>query len=209
MKKALLVLPIIAATILLAGCGKNPAQNENQNQTAQQIENTNQDKAVNSIQEAFNSGKKMKCVYSSTDNGKTYQGQMYIDSNGGKFETVNIVNNQSSYSLFDGESFYTWSGDLKSGMKMSKQCVEDLKNSAPNKGVPLPASATDNPSDFDKNATDVKCETVDEINLTPPAEINFTDNCEMLKKSMEMMKQGQGQMPPNTPAPPTGNQPNL
>lgn len=198
MKKTIAVLGVAMAVLFLAGCNKKTAQNEN-NKVIQNEEAKEGGSVISSIKEAMNLGKKMKCVYSTEINGQSLQTESFID--GKNHKAITTINGEKNYSVMDGDMFYAWSEKDKKGTKMSMKCIEDLKTQTEEN--PQVSSAIGDvkasPEDFE-DAMNVKCEPISSIDLTVPSDVEFTDSCEIMKNSLEMMKQYKNQIPAQIPA---------
>lgn len=207
MKKTLTIFSLVLAIVFLAGCGKKTEQtkNENQNQTTAQNKETEQGgSVVNSIKDAMGLGKKMQCTYTMQINGQPLQTESFID--GSNHKIITTINEEKNYSVLDGDMIYTWSEADKKGTKISMKCIEDLKTQTEENPQTSPSSTENfktNADDF-KDAMNVSCVSVSSIDLSVPNDIEFTDNCEMMKKSLEMMKQYQNQGANVPMTPPAG-----
>jgi hypothetical protein len=195
MKKTLTIFSLLLAVVFLAGCEKKTEQNAaTQNEKASQKSGV-----ITSIKDAMNLGKKMKCTYSMQISGKDFQTEAYVD--GKNHKTITIIDGAKNYSVFDGDMVYTWSDKDKMGTKMSMKCMDDLKAQTETNPQTSPSAAENikaNADDF-KDAANVSCEPVSSIDLTVPNDVKFTDNCEMLKQSLEMMNKYKNQVPTQAP----------
>lgn len=182
MKKTLtLFLLMFICVGMLSGCwwGKKE-EDKNQNQLQEQFTN---------IRDAINSGKKLKCTYTFS-----YEGQegmkTTIYMQGNKYRTEFDIEGKKQISLFDGKTHYSWGLQDSKGFKMDRDCMEELSSNA----------TTDDSSEFDmessfvdddefERAMDVKCGPVSSIDLSVPSNIEFTDQCELMKQAQEQMKE--------------------
>lgn len=184
MKKELVGIAILGVSFVLAGCG---AQNSRQEQVQLQEKTQQQSSTISSIKDAMGLGKKMKCEYVLADGKDSVKAISYVE--GKNFKSTVTVGSMISNTVFDGETMYSWSDGQGTGMKMKMSCMEKLGESMPQdqkngNGAPIEA-----PEDHFKNATDVDCVLAsDNVDFSVPAGITFTDQCEMMEKSMEMMK---------------------
>jgi hypothetical protein len=201
MKKTVIVVFALAATITIAGCGKtNQNQSENKNQGTKMNQETEQQQGgvVSSIKDAMGLGKKMKCTYRYTFGDQTTESVAYID--GKKYKSSYDIGNQKTNSYFDGEMSYTWTEGQKTGTKISMACLKEIGEKYKDDGK----SQNQNKNQFKagedafKDTTDTKCEPTNE-DLSLPAGITFTDQCEQTKAQMqsmqEMMKKYQNMAP--------------
>jgi hypothetical protein len=203
MKKTLTILSLILAVSFLAGCGKKVSQNQIQNQNQTTVQNQEKGPAtggvINSIKDAMNLGKKTKCIYTMGIGDQSFQTEMYID--GKNHKTITTINGKKNYSVLDGDMIYNWSEADKKGTKMSMKCIEELKTQTKTNTQAPPVDAENlktNPDDFN-DAMNVKCEEVSLVDFTIPNDVVFTDTCETMKKSLEMMNQVKTQMPTQVP----------
>ena len=156
---------------------------------------------VSSIKEAMGLGEKMQCTYALNQGSQSIQSTVAID--GGKYKSTTVMGEMTVYALFDGENQYTWTSAAKTGMQMSKACLEkigeDAKEMAKPTGAPAPASQ-DMQEAFNM-AKDVKCEAAPKVDFTLPKDVTFTDQCAMMEQSMKMMQDMKDKMPANMTAP--------
>ncbi len=153
---------------------------------------------VTSIKDAMGLGQKMQCSYTSMAGDQSVTSTVYVD--GTKFKSDSVVHGATIHALFDGETQYTWTeGPTNTGMKMSKACLDEMKNNMPST-APQGAQPEDYSKSFD-TAHDVKCEPVSSVDFSLPTDVTFTDQCAMMQKSMDMMKQMKTQMPEGAPKP--------
>lgn len=159
---------------------------------------------VASIKDAMGLGKNMQCTYNVETGGKNMQSTVVV--NGDRYQSTTVIGDMTTYALFDGETQYVWTNTAKTGTKMNKACLEEMKNAV--KDLSQASAATvptveDTEATFDA-AKNVSCVPALGVELTVPKDVTFTDQCAMMKQSLEMMKQLRGQMPegvtiPNTP----------
>lgn len=147
-------------------------------------------------------GKKMRCEYAIGEGGKTMTAVMYMDKD--RYRTEMDMPMGKMISLYDGTAIYSWTEGTKQGMKMDMKCMEDIESDMPTEDAPsgAPAEAPESyesPEDALGSIPDISCKEVSgSIDLSVPSDVVFTDQCEMMKKSMEQMeqmKQLEGQIP--------------
>lgn len=196
MKTTKLIL-LIGAVVVVMGCDKAKEAKDKKDELKATIA-AHEDKlneSVNQIeehlQEAMNTGKKMKCNYSFVDEDDgEISSKAWIW--GDKNKVISTVTGRQEIVVFDGNTFYNWNeGELK-GAKMNKDCVDSL----PKEG------ADENGNDADKETfgefetseqiiarANGNCkETDEEIDFTVPSNVEFMDTCDLLKKQMELLK---------------------
>lgn len=151
---------------------------------------------VSSIKDAIGLGKKMKCTYITSD-GSGGQSSSSIIVDGKKYEFSAEVNGQTSYGIFDGETQYIWSGNTKQGLKITKACIDELTKSIPQNGDNNSSTAPKDPQDFENsfgNGASAKCEPTSE-DLSVPTDINFIDQCELMRSTTKAMEGVKDKLP--------------
>lgn len=201
MKKLSIIIILLAiGTILYFANGRNMSQKSpdsltrQENATGTQAASVKQDiPLIGSIKDAMGLGKKMACSYPSTD-GTNASSTVFID--GQKIKFMTAVNGETMYGLFDNDTQYTWtSGEKKQGMKMSKTCLEEIKNLVPQQAQSDNSPQTQNYQSFEnmQNVNCVEANNTEDFSL--PTDITFTDQCEMMRKAMQGMNQFKGKLP--------------
>lgn len=150
---------------------------------------------VSSIKEAMGLGQKMQCTYTMNEDGKALESKVVVD--GKQYASTTMIDAMTVYGVFDGENQYSWTSATKTGMKMSKACLEKLQTTAQNMAKPTEVPATA-PQDMEKAfdmAKNVKCEPMSGADFTIPKDIVFTDQCVMMEQSMKMMEEMKDKMP--------------
>lgn len=150
---------------------------------------------VSSIKDAMGLGQKMQCTYMMSEGGKAFESKVMVD--GEKYASTTTIDNMTVYGVFDGENQYSWTSATKTGMKMSKACLEKMQATAQNMAKPAetPGAA---PQDMEKAfemAKNVKCEPASGADFTIPKDVAFTDQCAMMEQSMKMMEEMKEKMP--------------
>jgi hypothetical protein len=205
MKKTLTIFSLVLTVVFLAGCG---AKNQPAVQTNNQLQNQNQNQIqaqkqpetggiVNSIKDAMGLGKKMECTYSMKVGDKTEEFKLQVEGN--KYKSANQINGKNYVSIFDGTTIYSWTEGEKTGTKITTACADELKSANTNNTQNQPAEVNTKPEDFN-NTMNVSCSPSAGVDLTIPSDVVFTDTCETMKKSIEMMNQVKNQMPTQVPA---------
>lgn len=191
---------IIVAVLFVVGFlvwqGKSqPSPAENANKPPQEGKMMEQGMGmISSIKDAMGLGKAMQCSYVSDAQGQSFQSEVVV--NGEKFKSTTTMNDMVVYAVFDGENQYTWMSNSQQGMKMSKDCLEKMKEMAKN----LPATndqvplSEDVAKSFD-GAKNVSCTVATNTDMSVPKDIIFTDQCAMMEESMKMMEQMKDKMP--------------
>ena len=150
---------------------------------------------VSSIKDAMGLGQKMQCTYTMNESGKAFESRVMVD--GEKYASTTMIDNMTVYGVFDGENQYSWTSATKTGMKMSKVCLEKLQATAQDFARPseTPATALQGMERAFEMAKNVKCEPASSGDFTIPKDITFTDQCEMMEQSMKTMEEMQGKLP--------------
>jgi hypothetical protein len=185
MKKILLGVAVFGAAFLLSGCGKQADPNQNTAQDQTQKNASAASSAITSIKDAMGLGTKMKCEYSTKMGADTVKSTVYVE--GEKFKSTGTINGATQNTLFDGDAMYMWTEGKTTGFKMAMSCINDLKASSPQGQQNGPNVKS--PEDQFKDATETSCSSItDSVDFTAPTSVTFTDQCEMMKNSTEMMK---------------------
>lgn len=150
---------------------------------------------VSSIKDAMGLDQKMECTYTMNEGSKTFESKVRVD--GEKYASMTTVDNMTVYGVFDGENQYSWTSATKTGMKMSKACLEKLQTTAQGMAKPT-ETPTAAPQDMEKafeTAKNVQCEPVSGIDFAAPKDITFTDQCAMMEQSMKLMEEMKNKLP--------------
>lgn len=150
---------------------------------------------VSSIKDAMGLGQKMQCTYTMSEGEKAFESKVMVD--GEKYASTTTIDNMTVYGVFDGENQYSWTSAAKTGMKMSKACLEKMRTTAQGMAKPVETSAA-TPQDMEKAfdmAKNVKCEPVSGADFTIPKDVTFTDQCAMMEQSMKMMEEMKDKLP--------------
>jgi hypothetical protein len=193
--KKLKMAAVAMGIMLLAGCGNK--QNEELNrktskdamEQGQPASSADKGGVVSSIKDAMGLGKTMRCTY--RDKGENGGMEMISYVNGKSYMSETTVAGNLQKTVFNEDGMYSWSPSTKQGTKMTKACMEELEKSAPKEkenGSGAPQALDPTREDAFENAVDVKCEEV-EADFTVPKDVNFVDQCEMMKKMMGNMSE--------------------
>lgn len=208
MKKISLLAVGLFLVISLSGCGK-PANDgkivgendslansnypipEVQNQEGAEVkEGVVGDGAgmVEKLKNAISSGKKMKCTYKTGEENGATEVVTYIQ--GDKYKTEVVLGEMITTSVFDGEVMYSWVVGQKIGTKMTMDCIDSLdtkgETEAPQENAPL----EDGEGFVEKlsSAQNLNCEDTGDIDFSIPTDVDFSDQCEMLKSQQKMIE---------------------
>lgn len=159
----------------------------------QEMPGQKKDGVIASIKEAMELGTAMQCSYAVGTDQST-QAQVVIE--GEKFKTTTAMQDMTIYGLFDGEAQYTWTSKDKQGMKMTKDCMDQMTDAV--KDMTKPTDATTPTKDMREEldlAKDVSCQPAVKTDWSLPKDIAFTDQCTMMQESMKMLDQMKDAMP--------------
>lgn len=144
---------------------------------------------IDSIKTAMGLNKKMKCTYGDAT-GAGVATTLFIE--GSKMKTMTSVNNETMYSVFDGDTHYTWTeGSKKQGFKMDKACLDTMKTMAEKMPQSKSMAPTADAPDIDAidALKNVRCESAESEDFSIPKDIEFADQCAAMQDSMKMLEQ--------------------
>ena len=204
MKKLTLLTVILLLTIILSGCGKNDeADIDGQsNLEAGSSEFSNQQGGeagekvadnggglVDNLKNAISSGKKMKCTYKmANEDGET---EVITYLQGDKYKTEINMGQMKTMSIFDGEAMYSWVSGQKVGTKMTMDCINSLDTKGEIAAEDVPEVSGEDEDSFMETLTDAQnlsCEDAQDVDFDIPGDVNFSDQCEMLKSQQQMIE---------------------
>lgn len=202
MKKILVVVAVVIFLVLVGlfmrGKQISP-QDMGQKGTATPTEATPQtapekNGIISSIKDAMGLGQKMRCTYTAPDaKGAPVTSTIAVD--GQKYKFTSDSKGEKLYGLFDGETQYTWTtGTTKQGWKMTKACMEELSKSVPTSNGAAPETPQDAQKSF-ANAENVQCVPSASEDFTVPTDVNFVDQCEMMRNSLKALDGMKGKLP--------------
>ncbi|MEA2006676.1 MAG: hypothetical protein U9O20_00745 [Patescibacteria group bacterium] len=139
---------------------------------------------------SINREEKIECDYKIIDDEtkKPLKAKIYIE--GDTYKSVTWKSDEKLYSLFDGETFYGWSNKTKEGYKMKSTCAQDFGEAVfegENDGDYELDTFKTSKELFDEDVS-VNCGEVDFVDLTVPSDVDFIDQCDLLKKQKEMIE---------------------
>lgn len=187
MSKAKVIL-LVAGILLLAGCGNKAVDKSSELKAENKSGGSGM---ISSIKDAMGLGKTMRCTYRIQDQNGQSEVVTYVD--GKKYATeMNIVGNKQRM-VYNEEAMYSWQEGQKQGMKMTNDCMKEMNADMPEDE----ADEVDMPKELDienafDQAMDVKCEEVSSADFSIPANVEFGDQCEMMRNMMKNIPQGAG-----------------
>jgi hypothetical protein len=196
-----LVLVIVLALFLWMKRGGNEGMaetgGENMKEAVSEMKEAVGEKSmVASIKDAMGLGQKMQCTYAMSEGESAVESTVFVD--GDKFKSTTVVGGMTIHALFDGENQYSWTSATKTGMQMSKACLEKMQDSVKDMTKPSTTPAPTEPQDMEKAfdmAKNVKCQPATGADFTVPKDITFTDQCAMIEQSLKMMEGIKDQLP--------------
>ncbi len=195
-------ISLIVATIALAGCGvkTNQLQNAKENinakiengkelvETGKEMANEKQG-LMGGLKDAMKRGVTMKCVADSAD------GHWVTYTNGKNTRTEGTTADGHEMAiLVKDDMMYTWDKKTKKGQKIDKKCMEDFQKSM---GIDTSAmmKEEENFDDFTPEKMEVqekegklKCTPSTKADFSVPGDVEFTDQCALLKTQMSGLK---------------------
>ena len=190
--------------VSFVGCGKEVAKTDDANQ-GKAIEHMEKEMATKTekmveksgIAGLLEKGDKIKCEYKIETGDDNATVLTYID--GEKFKTESNMGGIQAVSIFDGESYYSWTtGKTKQGSKIDKRCMEEME-------AETMGDEMDEDDDYDMTFGDVddivawendmqmNCSKTGNIDWTIPTDIKFIDTCKMME-NMENQTQNMEQI---------------
>ena len=190
----------LLAVVVFSGCGKEAEKSDEFNSTSGE-EGLLERGPATSAEEAetsknpleklrldLSSGKKIKCTYKMTDESGDLEVVTYAQ--GDKYKTEMMIGGAKNYSIFDGETTYTWSEGQKTGTKISLDCLSDLESEEVEveEEVETENDAEEDFADSLKDAQNLKCEDYQETDFEIPEGIEFIDQCDLLEAQQKMLE---------------------
>ncbi len=195
------LIGLVALTFVLVGCGNktNPLESAKENinakiedgkelvETGKKIANEKQS-MVGGLKEAMKRGVTMKCVTDSAD------GHWVIYTNGKNSRTEGTTaDGHEMVILAKDKVVYTWDKKTKKGQKVDKDCMDDFQK---NMGMDTSEMMKDDFEEFTPEKMEIKekdgslkCVPSTKADFSVPSDVEFTDQCEMLKKQMSGLKE--------------------
>jgi len=205
MLKSTVLLVGIGAAVILTGCGgQNNKLNKVKDNVNAKIESgkemvqegknlaDNNKGLVSGLKDAMKRGVTMKCVADSPD------GHWVTYTNGKNTKTEGTtMDGHEMVIVAKDDVIYTWDKKTKKGQKMDKKCMEDFQKSM---GMNIPEEE-DNFEDFTPDKMEaqeaegkLKCSPSTKADFSVPGDVEFTDQCALLKSQMSGLKNQMDQM---------------
>lgn len=191
MKKIALGTLVIAFALTLSACGEKAQEKK----PAGEMMKEKSSGVISSIKDAMGMGKKMKCTYKMKNAGGEFEAVTYIE--GEKYKSETAAMGMKMAAVYDGEDMYTWQEGQKTGMKMTKACQEEMEAMDTGEEMEEQEEMKVGVEAFD-GAMNVDCEAASSIDFSVPSDIEFTDQCAMMKQmqgqAVDMQKQAEEMM---------------
>lgn len=197
MKKVGAIIVMGFFVVALSGCTKNKQGAVDMDNLPKKESVQEDDSGIGSVisnfKDAISSGKKMKCIYTVQQNGDEFKSEAFVE--GEKYKSTSTFNGKGMYAVFDGKATYTWSDDSKQGMKMDTACLEEMQSQIEDHQGEAAEEEMHYDGDAFGGALDVKCEKVGSIDFSIPTDIEFVDQCELMKNQQKQMEELQQNLP--------------
>ncbi|MEA2007193.1 MAG: hypothetical protein U9O20_03495 [Patescibacteria group bacterium] len=191
MKKITIFVLAVFLVLVLTGCSKKQ-QGQNTSggsgeQTSKQEQKKEGSSIIEDIKDAMSSGKKMKCTYTVTQGENVMQSEAFVE--GDRYKVTTTFNGQGTKMIFDGKDTYTWTDQSKQGMKMTTECMENIVEDVEDTAGEMEEDENFHAENPFENAVDVKCEKVGSIDFSIPSDVEFVDQCELMKNQEKQMEE--------------------
>lgn len=176
--------PLFALTIILAAC--STAQEETQPivEDSEPIILT----TTSNFADMLKSGRSLECAFSSTDEGITTTGTMWIDGSSQRMKGAFARDNETYNVIVANSLYYMWGSELEQGIFMTidpgeafgHSTVDDQDSNIPDVGL------------TDTMPVDFSCKKwfIDENTFMPPTDVQFTDMTAMMKQFQNIVPNG-------------------
>ncbi len=185
------------ATMLFSGCFNDQADTQAYDISGMTEEITSEENAENQPKITFidfaksiELKEKMECDYKVVDEEtkKTLKAKIYVE--GDVYRSITWESDDKVYSVFDGEVFYGWSDRSKKGFSMASSCAEEFEQNTvdieSDGDVDLDTYKTSSEL-FDEKVS-MNCKESSFVDLSIPDDIDFVDQCELLKQQRDAIE---------------------
>ncbi|MFC1622979.1 hypothetical protein ACFL2R_00860 [Patescibacteria group bacterium] len=187
MKKVFLTLGVIFLVVTLSGCFHDKQQTQTQQGKQDQ---KNEGSGMSELVDMMTRGEKIKCVYRLRAEDE-FEVVTYVD--GKKYRTESRMNDVKYAAIFDGKDMHSWMNGQKNGTKMNLECMKDFEMP---EGIDQESmKIEEEPMNMFNDRVNLKCEEVNSIDFSVPSDVEFIDQCEMMKKQMKQMEEMQMNIP--------------
>lgn len=201
--KSLILVSLIGSTIALSGCGEKLKeiketkdnietsindgkelieQGKDLIEKGKEVANKNEG-IVGGLKNILNGGASLKCE--SEDGWVTY-------TNGSSFRSEGITEGKKQVVLMNDGVMYTWNPETMSdGLKMSKNCLSEIQknlNLPEEQGIEVFDDFSVESMEEDVKSGKINCKPSTEGEFKVPTNVQFVDQCEIMKEQMNGMK---------------------
>lgn len=196
MKKIGLYVLSFALVFTLAGCGKKEENSKMKNDMAIEGDyNQNEQGDVEvmengvlaNLKNSLSAGKKIKCSYQINDKDET-MGVVETYIQGDKYKTESTIDGIKNISIFDGDIVYSWIDGQKMGTKMSMDCINNLNGNKEEIKENIPVEDEEGFVNSLGETNNLECGEAGDIDFDLPSEIEFSDQCEILKSQQQLIE---------------------
>lgn len=196
LKKIFLLVIVFLVATTFSGCKKDKNKEVGSSPDQESKEDSSGENAgageggiISAVKDILSSQKKLECTYAANGGDdinvetKTY---VYKD----KYKTEFAINGKKNISVFDGNVSYSWEEGNNQGMKIDLKCLEDFNSVAGDEYSEASGDAEemDDLEELLNGAQGVKCKEVGSIDFSIPQDVDFADQCELLKKQQKMIE---------------------
>ncbi len=185
-KKTIIIGSLLMISVLfLSGC-KND-EDKGTNVSPERSSNISSKKKFN-LKNLLQKETPIKCV-ANIEGGKSVT---YIKGNEMKTETT--IGDTTMISVIKDKDMFSWKKGDSTGQKMNQDCMKELQNKYGQKNDANDFNSAIQKIESKESAGKITCEPVSKIDLNIPTNINFTDQCKILKEQMQKTEQIQKQI---------------
>jgi ABC-type Fe3+-citrate transport system substrate-binding protein len=204
MRQLKLVSLLLVCCVIFSGCGKMSGSQVIENESPElKMSSAEAEEAQTEISfqpnttfagllSSIENEEKLDCKYLVKDEETFNEIEAHIYIEGEKYKSITYTTSGDTlYSIFDGDVFYSWSKLQGQGFRMSKSCAERFADaqSEQEEGEDFELDSYKTSSElFDENVV-IGCDKTSYVDISIPAEITFVDQCEMLEKQIEQIRQ--------------------
>ncbi len=194
-KKGLILAGIIIGVVMFSGCGKQMDKLKEVKKQASSLKKNSQELTeksggmISNLKEALKKGVSMKCV----SQGKDSEWVTYI--NGKKMRSEGKQGGKEQIVLVTDGVSYMWEKGAKVGQKIDKKCLEDFEKQieTPTKTEEMMGHQDETipkveDLEVEEENGKVKCTVTTEADFSVPKDVNFTDQCQLMKQQMKNLK---------------------
>lgn len=186
MQKILLGTLVIVFALTLSACGNKVQNQEQEKNQVQEQKTENSGGVISSIKEAMGLGKKMECTYTNKIGDQEVTAITWVD--GKNFKSSSEIDGRKMYSVMKDETMYTWGEGVPVASMLKLSCMQELEKDLPKTEGQEAKSSVKDPGEAFEDATNVSCKPVASVDISVPSDVQFTDQCEMIKGLTNKLK---------------------